>query len=435
MLWVGKSYQGEKEQVELSLIRPMTAEEAAAQAAEQSESTTMTVGGLSFLIDGMVREAVVDFNKNNEDCQIEIVEYGAEDIQAGVVQLNADIVAGNAPDVMLLPIGYSLDSYIGLGVLEDMYPYLLQDETVSMADLQENVLRAYETDGQLFGLPISYQIVTLMGQGSLLDGRTSWTMEELMDFTARHQANSTIFDNSTQAGVLHICLVGSGQQLIDPASGALDRELMIQMLEYAKPFTPDAEYNGGMNEEQIMERASDGRIFLFNTQVNSPHNYQMYSTLYGEPISYVGYPGAAGSGTLVDSNMLFGINSNSELKAEAWDFISSMLTEKVQDSPMMFNIPVRRSVMETRLERAMEENSNGLLSYGTIQMEMLPVGEKEAQMYRDLIDSVDRRADFDEQIERIIAEESAGYFSGDRTALEATDVIENRVGTYLAESR
>ena len=63
----------------------------------------------------------------------------------------------------------------------------------------------------------------------------------------------------------------------------------------------------------------------------------------------------------------------------------------------------------------------------------LAAAEEGAARLAALIESASAAGSYDESIMAIITEECDGLFSGQRTAEQVADVIQNRAGTYIAE--
>ena len=53
----------------------------------------------------------------------------------------------------------------------------------------------------------------------------------------------------------------------------------------------------------------------------------------------------------------------------------------------------------------------------------------------EFIKSVTATNNYDTKIQDIITEESAPYFSEQKTAAQAAEIIQNRVANYIAENR
>ncbi|MCL2051366.1 MAG: hypothetical protein FWG91_06545, partial [Lachnospiraceae bacterium] len=114
-----------------------------------SDKKETLVLGVYPTISDSLRQPVLSFNTTNPLYQIALKEYEDSD------QLNADIMTGRAPDIVLLPPYFMMDIYADKGVFADLYPLLDADPGIDRDDLQENILRAYETGGQLFAMPVT----------------------------------------------------------------------------------------------------------------------------------------------------------------------------------------------------------------------------------------------------------------------------------------
>ena len=71
--------------------------------------------------------------------------------------------------------------YAAKGFLEDLMPYLNGDSTVSPDNLMGSVLNAVKTDGKLYQLPTSFQVVSAAGKREIVGGYESWTTDEVED--------------------------------------------------------------------------------------------------------------------------------------------------------------------------------------------------------------------------------------------------------------
>lgn len=98
---------------------------------------------------------------------------------AARLRLNAEIAAGRAPDIMSgeLP----LDIYAQAGLLEDLWPWIDSDPEISRDGLMTHVLECLEVDGKLSRVCAGFEIETAVASADAAGGRTSWTMEEMLD--------------------------------------------------------------------------------------------------------------------------------------------------------------------------------------------------------------------------------------------------------------
>lgn len=441
-LWLGRAFQEDGTvKSTLMMVRPRREGEVV-----QEAKKTLTFGGISLLIDAVTREAIVAFNRTDPDYRIEIIEYGADDLAAGLEQLNADIVSGDCPDIMALPLGYSLSMYSSKGVLEDMNPLMENDESINRVDFQENILNAFETDGKLYGIPTSFMIYSIMAPASLTGELNAWKLDEMVDVVDRIGDDSNVFAISSKSAVLSLCMMANNELIVnwnDQEKG-FDREVFIKMLEFANRFVPDDRYVPD-DANTLIRKLAEGDIQLMETAMMNMSVHQLYSSLFGEQINYVGYPSEKGNGSLAGSTSLLAISKQCSDKEAAWRFISSMLSEEYQESPsMVMGFPIRKSSLEKLLEKAKEvtyttdENGNQQeatipITMGEVMVELHAAKEEDVQAVRSLIESVDKMQDPDSQIATIISEEAQTYFSGDKSVEEVVDVVENRIQLYMEE--
>ncbi len=442
LLWLGRSLlEDGSMKASLKVVRPRREGDAV-----QESKETLTFGGISLLIDAAVREAIVKFNSTDPDYRIEIIEYGVDDLVGGLEQMNADIVSGNGPDIMALPAGYSLSMYASKGVLEDMYPFLENDASVDQADLQANILSAFETDGKLYGMPVTFMLYSVMGRTSVVGTEDSWNLDEMIAMVDRIGDDSRVFYNTSKSGVLNFCLIANNDIMInwDDSEKGFNRGTFLKILEFANRFQDDDQFDP-TDISILVNGLREGDIQLFDTALMNMSVHQVYNSLFGEPVTYVGYPSENGSGSLAGSVSLMALSSQCSDKEAAWRFISSMLTEEYQDSPsLVMGLPIRKESLVKRLEQAKEANyvtdENGNQQEAPIQaplgdqmLEIYAATEADVQAVISLIDNVEKMQDQDSQIAAIISEEAQTYFSGDKSAEEVADVVENRIQLYMSE--
>ncbi|MCL2052180.1 MAG: extracellular solute-binding protein [Lachnospiraceae bacterium] len=436
-------------QADLWLLRPVPESEAAAELeriGRPSGEESRELAGREILTlclfpwfssDHPFTKAVSDFNESNPGYRIEIKEYEDQS------QLDMAIITGNAPDIIYLPLSFSMAVYAKVGALADLYPLLDADGTAGREDLQENILKAYEVDGQLFGIPVSYSIQTVLASQAEVGGISSWTLDEMIGYADSHPPESHVFSNHSKSGVLRTCLEANGDALVDwDNGGVFDRSLFLKMIEFANRFTPDHLYAAANPFTQFQDK----QVQIHNDSIfiNNIGNINFYQMIFGGPVSYPGYPAEGGSGNLVYSSMVLAISHSSPNKEASWSFISSLLADGYQaSSESMYEIPLKKSAFEALLNEVMEsfDIEGGLTGMGFnwgnehITIELDKPTEEDAQQLRDLINSATKTRSFDERINNILKEEAGSFFSGAKTADEAADIAANRIGIYVNELR
>ena len=74
-------------------------------------------------------------------------------------------------------------------------------------------------------------------------------------------------------------------------------------------------------------------------------------------------------------------------------------------------------------------------SWDALDVEIYAMSEEEAEALRELIASVKYSFSYDETIMSMIAEDSAAFFEGDKSASETASLIQDRVSTYVNEQK
>ena len=423
-VWVANTANG----LNIQVIRPLR------QGEKILDKETLVLGGLWFFTDNILMAAIVEFNNANPQYRIEIKDYsnGGADMDNGITRLNFDIVNGKGPDIIALSYKIPLNLFARKGVLTDLYPYIDEDKDIERADFQENILKAYETNGQLFGFPVFYQIDTIIAAKSEVGDINGWNLDEFIEYVNGRLPESKVFYNHSKSGVLSLCLQANGEALVDwnMEGSGFRRELFIKMLRFADQFTPDHLY---VSDADISRQIQDDeQVQLLDHAILNYVYHPMFSEIFGEPVVYPGYPSDNGNGNLVRSATVLAINENCQHKDVAWQFISSTLTEEFltrnyMPGPVQFSI--LKSINEILIEEMMNEPEEGVWR----NYDPFPASDIKAVM--DLINSADKIRIYDEQIINIVMEEAGYFFGGAKTVEEVADIAENRIGIYVNEMK
>ncbi|WMC93050.1 extracellular solute-binding protein [Kineothrix sp. MB12-C1] len=385
-------------------------------------------------------DAIANFNKINPNYKIEIKNY-----QGDYTRLNTELIAGNGPDILALP-SYRANLLAEKGVLEDLNPYFDEDETINRSDYYENVLKAFEEEGHLYVMPITFRISTMVGKNSFLGGREGWTLEEFISFAENCPEGTPLFDNTSKSGVMRLLKYANSRQLVDMKNteNPLNRELLIKMLTFANQYDSDERYVQEIN--MLNHKILNGQVMLPDVIIVTAYDYFGYSCMFGEPVTFIGYPTEDGNGSLIISDNTYSINSDSEYKDVAWEFISTLLSDKGQEIMRFGDVPLKKdkwslvthaiSWTENSIVRSAsmigdsDDSTNDIAYY-------FPAGSKasseDAQRILDLIQNADTAVHISPDIDKIIQEEAVFYFNGTKPIEEVVDVIENRIRTYVNE--
>jgi len=153
-------------------------------------------------------------------------------------------------------------------------------------------------------------------------------------------------------------------------------------------------------------------------------------------IYWPGYPGWNGAEIQLGIMDGFVMNSASENKEGAWDFLEFLLSKELQDS-IDWGFPARQDSFEDYLASSYMAKEDSSLEFGYFIETPQQPGQEDYDIIREMTDrAVYRPAGFyfnDNPVRVILEEETGMYFAGDATLEETVRKIQSRVTLYLNE--
>ena len=408
-------------------------------------------------LDYNIRKRVIDFNKTNTQYRITIKDYNQystlEDYMAAYTQLNNDIISNQMPDILVVNSNIDIGNYISKGVLEDLNTFIEKDPELANVELLPNVVDAFSVDGKLYTLVPSFSVRSLIAKTSLMDGRTSWTMAEFMDWVKTLPEGTSAFSpDMMREGFIYQVMSFLGGDFVNSQTGqcSFDSQEFINILEYAKTLPkelPDNyydDYDWTLYETMYREN----RTVLMEVYISSIRDLK-YSIRgqYGEPVTFIGFPTAEGNGSIIAmGSNAFAMSARSAYKDGAWEFIRYYLTDEYQNSDQFYDLPVVKSAFEKKAALAMErpywiDESGNKIEYDDTyyinneDIIMEPFTQEEVDEISEFIYSVNKVSRFDDELRKIILEESESFFSGSKSAQEVAKIIQSRAQIFVDENR
>ncbi len=209
-------------------------------------------------------------------------------------------------------------------------------------------------------------------------------------------------------------------------------------------------------EESLPSKIHAGKVLFAIADLYGLGSFQRYEGMFGETAACVGFPTVDGSGgTLLFPGNAFGITAMSQHREGAWKFIESILNleEEAQMEPeelvnsirwQLNGPPSLKKILDIMIEYRLEDDRKWAEEGRRFGAQIYDDGwiiEFHA-LTQEEIDTVlgqvkDARPYFsaeEDQVIRIISEEAAAYYSGQKSPEEVTRVIQNRVQLYVNEN-
>lgn len=404
-----------------------------------------------------LKRAITDFNKESDKYQIEVTSYEDQNSNVSydeiIKRLNNDLVAGKIPDILLVDSNIPFESYVSKGLIADLNGFFEKDETIKREDYLENVLEAFSMDGKLYRIAPSFNIQTLAAKKSIVGDKTSWTVDEFLE-VAKNNPDAKMFgDEMTNSNFLNQMIMMNIGSYINYETGEchFDSDSFKKLLEYAKDnFPTEINYDELYSDDNYWQEREmayrEGKAILRSEYIYNLRTLKYDEVGYmGEETTFIGVPSDNGCGSTIYPNTTLAVMAKAKNPDGAWEFIKTLLSDEAQSSNMNSGLPLKLSAYDKLKEKAKEkpywENEKGEKEYyddnvwvGEQQFVCEPNTDEDNEKIMNFIKSVTNVRSYDSDLFKIIDEETQAYFSGQKSVDEITDLIQNRVSTYVNEN-
>ena len=377
-----------------------------AQEVEREIVTVAAVGTRNARLEALVSE----FN-NSSERYYAVVHYYDDS-----APLITEMIAGNAPDVlemMSVPMTLTGRNFV------DLLPYMEEDPEVQREDLVQSVLSALLVNDQLLAIPSSFYLQTLVGREEMVGARRNWTTEDLRAILNEKGDEYSAFPAwmTSKELMLWVANISLGQ-FVDWNHRECDftNDAFIALLEFCKEMPSEFDsdsYVSDYEEEVLLTVHMFQNVDWLKTIKN---NYE------GENICYIGFPGdGTKHGSFFsrsDQDVMLAIPTGAKNKSAAWELVRYTLTPAWQASAP--GLPLRMEILEKQVSALVNE-SDGLFT------------EADAAKFLDVLLESEVFIFDDDTISEIVLEEASPYFMGEKGAASVAELIDSRVGLYLAE--
>jgi len=424
-----------------------------------------------------LESAVRTFNAVDPNYEVQIIDYGDASASESAYRLNAEIIAGQAPDI-LITHGMPSARFASLGLFYDVNSWL------DPAEFFTGPLDAMRTNGKLYEVSPAITGTTFYGLKSNITASENMPIDDIISAWERFNNGDKAFIRSfTNEFICQLLTTTSISRFVDEDSATCNFDIpeFISLLEFCAklpknpPTTKNEDLDPGIQGSPEMlfvasVKENDALLGMLTTSTNAGTPYVSHANIItelGNDIAYIGIPGANSAAYSMDFPIAVMENSANHNGAKA--FIDSLW--KIEFTSIrqrdLRRIPLKRSVLieyaQSRIDEYIIDGlldadgfaydadgnayANTLLYYpGPIQYTAMtgtvPYTLNEFEDLINLIDSSDLRlriqvgqyGDWDTvSINPIIASEIQAFFAGTQDAKRTAQLIQSRYSIYLAE--
>ncbi|MCR4648484.1 MAG: extracellular solute-binding protein [Lachnospiraceae bacterium] len=397
-----------------------------------------------------VSKQILDFNKNNEKYRIKLIDYSEfstpDDWMGGSKRFNSDLTSGSSPDI-IVPEAYDVQNLIDKGVFTDLSPFMANGNGIKKEDLVENAQTVFARDDKLYCIYPTFSVEAVMLKKKFY--KENMTIDDVIAW--EQQTGKKAFETSTKSGVLNTFMSLGMDAFLNPQTGkcSFDSDEFIKILEYANTYPAeysedDFDDNYYMNYMYVYR---NDNALLTNAWVSNfkDYNWNKKYRFGDDEVVLAGIPinGTLGASLNIDAPM--GISSKCKNPEAAWEFINSCFQPEYYEE-QTWSIPSVESEMDKMIEKSMkhetyvDENGKEVEMPETIwlmdeEVEIKLITKEEAAELKSFVTSVKNIYTWDEELNKIVDEETQGFFQGQRTAKEVAGVIQSRLQIYINEKK
>ncbi|MDE6761965.1 MAG: extracellular solute-binding protein, partial [Lachnospiraceae bacterium] len=392
-----------------------------------------------------IKSHAMEFNKKNKKYKIEVKDYYDEEDPE--IKINADLAAGNFPDIILMD-ELPYEQYAAKGLLEDLTPYFEKDSELNTSDMIDSVLEAIKIDGKIYYYPPFFYMNTLAANSKYIDKNSKWTFNDLKEII--NENGTEVFGPASKSDLLDIFLRGGSSDFIDYQTGkcSFESQDFKDILEICNSGSnEEIEYNEDyLSSERLIH---DEKILLSLSYIRNIEDLLIENQVFNGYLTCIGFPGKEEGKSYFELKSPIGIYSKSKVKEGAWEFLRTFMTKEYQGKIDEYNfcMPVRKDCLDMKIKKATTTEAytdelgqevlpiNSSSDLGDILVNITPATQDEINMFMDLINNTKRVYYHNAVVNNIIQEEAAYYFMGEKNLEDTVKIIQNRVETYVNEKR
>ncbi len=415
---------------ELVLLKPSLEEDNA------EEKIHITMAGLQ--INSFLKEAVYRFNRENQEYKIEIKDY-----QGDLSRLSADLMTEGTIDLLCLD-GLPKERYVKQGLLCNLNSFLEQDEEIKKEDFLEPVYDLLSNQQGMYSWTPGFAVETVFGKASLLGEEYSLTPQKAMGLQQELAEGKKLYYAINREEMMKKLMEANLNNFVNPDNGtcSFQNEKLMNLLEFAEKFPEEEEEDMTMPQKV----QADQVVFVRET-ITDFTSFLFYEKMFGEKISFTGYPAYDNPGNLFSSaGMETAILEQSRHKEGAWEYLKYITSKSYlkQYCDMQF-LPVRKdcikdyiqimSATEPYVDEQGQENKayHCTIGYDDYTIELGALEEEQISGFWTLLEHMYLPVQLENGIWELITEETERYFHGEISKEECAGNLEKRISLYLDE--
>lgn len=375
---------------------------------------------------------VIDNFLDTENLDVEYSVRSENAQQALGNQLTVDLISGVGPDIIVDGAFYSQlnsDDY-----LLDLSDYVAG---LDSSNYFTNIIDESRTDGQLFQLPVTYNVEGIVTDASnVAPGQTGFTYDEYLEFINTVCNGTDAVGSATQTNFFLTGLTIMPDLMMEDGYVNFNNDAFIALAEYTRDHVNDVIITEEeIPEEPVAHMQNIGDMFTYLNAIKG----------YANDRVLLGLPSYDGRGPIVScvNSVAVVANLSAAEQAACLDYVSILLDDNTQyQLGVKSGIPVNRNAF-IQVGQDFVDSYNDTLAMTLQNMTEAQIRENgknpnpldysAIEEFENLITTTGTWITSDGAINAIIREEMPAYFEGQKTLEQIIEVLENRINTLINE--
>lgn len=372
--------------------------------------------------DQELKSKIIDFNKKHSDIKIHLQMYGntdnaSERFRKMVNELNSksDI------DIIITDTTY-FQTLSERGILAELDSYMQKSSIENK--LIPSVIDAYKINGKSYVMMDRFEVYTVLGRKEIFEKDRTYSLSELTDILKKEKV--VTYNGSTKSDILFDFLIMNDN--FETFIKLSDSDLK-NILKLSNNASLDF---SAYEKEALMEKIVIKQNFYFW--------FELFRAGHGDDFSIIGYPCEEnmGNGAMFDVPYLYGINTYSKNKEEAWMFIKELLEDEKQKEIADY-FPINKNIFEEKLRdcvKSIDKGKSVVYITGDTQIEAIlgKISQEDIDRVRKSVYECNQFYYMDNDFFNIIREEADAYYIGQKNEEEVINIINNRMFIYFNEN-
>ncbi|SHN59770.1 ABC transporter substrate-binding protein [Desulfitobacterium chlororespirans] len=430
----------------------------AAGGANDPNSLTIAVVSKDTYLDTAVKK----FAELHPGVRVEVKEYTSStsergegvraaesgDIEKYVTAMNTQLMSGQGSDIILLN-NLPYQTYADKNLLVDLGGLMQSDQSFDSSKYYQNIFKALEYKEKLYGLPVNISIDMIAADQTLLadsqvsidDSNWDWhdfvkTAEKIMNDNQNGETQEMYaLAGMDEKRLIETLVKENYAKLVDPEKKTANftGQEFLDLLSLSNYLIDHKLVNTDTAQTNIMDMAARGKLVFNFTSLQGFWALQTTKAIFSEGVQLLKPPGNVSFAT----DSLYGISSQSDHQELAWEFLKFLVSDEMMiQGGMPINKSVLLQVAQNFTQAIQTRGGKMMIKEDGIpgqSITLQPPTQEDVDYLENLLSQAKVYIGTDQKIIAIVQEETAAFFTGQKTAEVTAQLIQDRVSTYLNE--